>query len=83
MLTINIPIVLVFSVILLPIMLTDMMISRKEGVFFLIIYICYTIMLIQNTVNPPDTNNQNSVPVVQEEATNLPTASSPIQLPSK
>ncbi len=83
MLTINIPIVLVFSVILLPIMLTDMMISRKEGVFFLIIYICYTIMLIQNTVNPPDTNNQNSVPVVQEEATNQPTASSPIQLPSK
>ncbi|MBQ2593668.1 MAG: calcium/sodium antiporter [Candidatus Riflebacteria bacterium] len=83
MLTINIPIVLVFSVILLPIMLTDMMISRKEGVFFLIIYICYTIMLIQNTVNPPDTNKQNSVPVVQEEATNLPTASSPIQLPSK
>ena len=40
-------------------------------------------MLIQNTVNPPDTNKQNSVPVVQEEATNLPTASSPIQLPSK
>lgn len=82
MLTINIPIILVFSVILLPIMLTDMMISRKEGFFFLVIYICYTIMLIQNSVKTTDITNQNQVPAVQEEANNIPSASSPIQLPS-
>ena len=82
MLTINIPIILVFSIVLLPIMLTDMMISRKEGAFFLIIYICYTIMLLQNAVKPSENNNQTPAPVVQEQSTVVPTASTPIQLPS-
>ena len=83
MLNINIPIILVFSVVLLPIMLTDMMISRKEGAFFLIIYICYTIMLLQSAFKPSETSEQSSAPVVQEETTAAPAASAPIQLPSK
>ena len=83
MLNINIPIILVFSVILLPVMLTDMMISRKEGAFFLIIYICYTIMLLQGAFNPSETTEPSSAPVVQEDTTTAPpTATAPIQLPS-
>ena len=82
MLTINIPIILVFSIVLLPIMLTDMMISRKEGAFFLIIYICYTIMLLQNAIKPSENNNQAPAPVVQEQSIAVPAASAPIQLPS-
>ena len=50
MLSLNIPIMMVVAVILLPIMITDMKISRKEGAFFLAIYICYTIMLVQMNI---------------------------------
>ena len=81
MLTLNIPIIIVFSVVLLPIMLTDMMISRKEGAFFLIIYICYTIMLIQGSINKPAINNNN--PSVVQEKTLSEVASPTMQLPSK
>lgn len=49
MLALHIPIMMVMAVILLPIMLTDMKISRNEGAFFLAIYLCYTIMLVQST----------------------------------
>ena len=82
MLNINIPIIMVFSVVLLPIMLTDMMISRKEGAFFLIIYICYTIMLLQGALKPSETTEPSSAPVVQEETTAVPVATAPVQLPS-
>ena len=83
MLTLNIPILIVLSVVLLPIMLTDMMISRKEGLFFLVIYICYTIMLIQSSINKPEINS-NPVTTIQEEETTITpsNASAPIQLPS-
>ena len=45
MLSLNIPIMMVVAVILLPIMITDMKISRKEGAFFLAIYICLRLCL--------------------------------------
>lgn len=67
MLTLHIPIMMVVAVILLPIMLTDMKISRNEGLFFLGIYICYTIMLFQST-----SSKENIKPkeVVQEQSIN-------------
>ncbi len=51
MVKIHLPIMLVVSVILLPIMLTDMKISRYEGAFLLVIYLSYSIMLFQNVVS--------------------------------
>ncbi len=50
MLSLHIPIMVVVALILLPITITDMKISRQEGAFFLAIYICYTIMLFQTTI---------------------------------
>lgn len=64
MIRVHIPIMMIAAVVLLPITITDMKISRYEGAFFLIIYICYTIMLFQmtnNTLKEHSTsiNNQN------------------------
>ena len=83
MLSLNIPIMMVVAVILLPIMITDMKVSRKEGAFFLAIYICYTIMLVQ--VNMANKKAEEKVTVradgLQME---LPaSSSSPLNLDSK
>ncbi len=84
MLSLHIPVMLVLSVVLLPIMLTNMQITSREGAFFLVIYICYTIMLIQNTF--PNPKPSDNTPQMTQEQTipNSPApASSPINLPNK
>ena len=84
MLSLHIPVMMVLSVVLLPIMLTNMQITRREGAFFLVIYICYTIMLIQNTFPDKETNNE-ATQMTQEQTTHnsAAPASLPISLPNK
>ena len=84
MLSLHIPVMMVLSVVLLPIMLTNMQITRREGAFFLVIYICYTIMLIQNTFPNQETSN-NTAQMTQEQNSpdSATPASAPISLPNK
>ena len=51
MVKIHIPVMLIVAVILLPIMLTNMKISRYEGAFLLVIYLSYSIMLAQSVMS--------------------------------
>ncbi len=81
MLSLHIPIMMVVAVVLLPIMLTDMKITRKEGLFFLAIYICYSIMIFQTTVGKKG-SEKGKEQIIQEQSIQLP-ASAPIVLPSK
>lgn len=82
MLTLHIPLMMAVAVVLLPIMFTDMKITRKEGVFFLIVYIAYTIMLVKSaTTARAATNEPVKNQTVIEENTNLPQA--PVMLPGK
>lgn len=78
MLSLHIPIMMVVAVILLPIVITDMKISRKEGAFFLAIYICYTIMLIQSAI--PSQKQGEAPSKIEIEQTNSLPASSSINL---
>ncbi len=75
MLSLHIPIMMVVAVILLPIVITDMKISRKEGAFFLAIYICYTIMLIQSAI-PSQKQGEASSKIEIEQTKSLPASSS-------
>lgn len=74
MLTLHIPIMMVVAIILLPIMITDMKISRKEGAFFLAIYLCYTIMLVQSAVKP-NKPEEKQVNTIQENSIAVPASS--------
>ncbi len=75
MLSLHIPIMMVVAVILLPIMITDMKISRKEGAFFMIIYICYSIMLFQTAVG--NKKAEEKVTVIEQPIQNpLPASAS-------
>ena len=75
MLTLHIPIMMVVAVVLLPIMITDMKISRKEGAFFLGIYLCYIIMLFQ-TAMPKKADEITKDSVAVEQTTTIPASSS-------
>lgn len=74
MLSLHIPIMMVVAVVLLPIMITDMKISRKEGAFFLGIYLCYTIMLFQ-TAMPKKADEITKDSVAVEQTTPMPASS--------
>lgn len=80
MLSLHIPIMMVTAIVLLPIMFTDMKITRKEGVFFLVVYIAYTIMLIQTASAEKQTKEQPKVNTVSEQ-TVTPTV--PVAIPEK
>lgn len=84
MLTLHIPIMLGIALILLPIMYTDMKISRKEGAFFTIVYIAYTIILIQAASTEKLANKQKQqIQTVSGQEQVIPSASAPIALPAK
>ena len=72
------------ALILLPIMYTDMKISRKEGAFFTIVYIAYTIILIQAASTEKLANKQKQqIQTVSGQEQVIPSASAPIALPAK
>ena len=71
---------MVVAVALLPIMFTDMKITRKEGAFFTIVYIAYTIMLVHTATAGKQVPEQAKAKTVVEQTT---TPSTPIALPEK
>lgn len=80
MLSLHIPIMMVVAVALLPIMFTDMKITRKEGAFFTIVYIAYTIMLVHTAAAGKQVPEQAKAKTVVEQTT---TPNTPIALPEK
>ncbi len=81
MLGLHIPIMMAVAIILLPIMFTDMMISKKEGAFYVIVYIAYTVMLIQTTVAASKANKEEQKQITEESQ--VIQQQNPITLPSK
>lgn len=81
MLGLHIPIMMVVAIVLLPIMFTDMMITKKEGAFYVIVYIAYTVMLIQTTVATSKANKEEQKPITEESQ--VMQQQNPITLPSK
>lgn len=79
MLSLHIPIMLIVAIVLLPIMFTDMKISRKEGAFFLIIYLAYSIMLVQSATKIK-ANNQLKTKPIQEQSLETQTPSQSFDL---
>lgn len=51
MISLHLPVMIGVAICLLPIMISDMKITRKEGTFFVVVYVAYTIMLIYTTLN--------------------------------
>lgn len=84
MLSLHIPIMIGVAIFLLPIMVTDMKITRKEGAFLTLAYIVYTVMLIQSASAAKSAENpQEPLKAAAQQEKVVTPASAPLELPAK